>query len=374
MVILAIVSIASIVTPLGLYDTIAAEKTPTPESFAYLPDESSFGYGTPPRSTAPFTRTCGEEAACPGQTLNQTCNKARTNCTISYDSLMPSSLRELYGNGSLAIGPGVSGLFDIQWRSYTNTTDPFSNIGWTLKPYFRELSNLILDEKVEPVEGLIVDMVAGGIGFRNHTAPNTTLQYGATWSEDILFIKPETECVDLNITLDFAITTDSDAASGYDNIVFTDHGGLSNLSHVQPEFPGPINGQNSLQLKQRAEAAAWLNNFMTLIYYNATEPDPKSIGKLNVTLGAKFPFPAPNCSITNQSKCNNGQFFAFEWNSIQSSQNYGGYLNLFNISEGFLAQLPNPHHLTAANLSTIGRSASSIYPSIFRLEDIKKLI
>jgi hypothetical protein len=318
MVILAVVSIASIVTPLGLYDAIAAEKTLTSESFTYLPDESSFGYGTPPKSTAPFTRTCGVEAACPGQTLNQTCNRARTNCTVSYDSLIPSSLRELYGNGSLEIGPSVSSLFDIQWRSYTNVTDPDSDIGWTLKPYFRELSNLILDEKIEPVEGLIVDMVAGGIGFRKHTAPRATLQYGATWSEDILFIEPETQCVDLNITLDYSITTILGVASGYESVVLTDQGGLSSLSHIQPEFPGPINGQGDLQLKQRAKAAAWLNNFMTLVYYNATGPDPKSIGQLNVTEGAKFPFPAPNCNSTNESQCTKDSFLSLS--GIRSSQ------------------------------------------------------
>jgi hypothetical protein len=211
-------------------------------------------------------------------------------------------------------------------------------------------------------------MVAGGIGFRKHTAPRATLQYGATWSEDILFIEPETQCVDLNITLDYSITTILDAASGYESVVLTDHGGLSSLSHIQPEFPGPLNGRGDLQLKQRAEAAAWLNNFMPLVYYNATGPDPKSIGQLNVTEGAKFPFPAPNCNSTNESQCTKGQFFKFEWNSIQSSQNYGGYLNLFNISEGFPAQLPNPHHLTSANLSTIGKSTyvESALPSLLK--------
>lgn len=160
----------------------------------------------------------------------------------------------------------------------------------------------------------------------------------------------------MNITLDYAITTELGAASGYESIVLTEHGGLSSLSRVQPEFPGPINGQGNLQLKRRAQAAAWRNNFMTLVYYNASGPDPKSIGHLIVTEGAKFPFPLPNCNSTNESECNNGQFFTFQWNSIQSSQNYGGYLNLFNISEGLPAQLPNPHHLTSANLSTIGKS------------------
>lgn len=183
MVILAAVSIASIVTPLGLYDAIAAEENPTTESFTYLPGKSSFGYGTPPRSTAPFTRTCGTEVACPGQTFNQTCNRARTNCTVSYDSLIPSSLRKLYGNGSLNIGPSVSSLFDIQWRSYTNTTDPYSDIGWTRKPYFRELSNLILDEKIEPVEGLIVDMVRGAL------ASGTTQLLELRYSMGLLGVK-----------------------------------------------------------------------------------------------------------------------------------------------------------------------------------------
>ena len=354
MVVLALVSIASIVTPLGLYDAIAPASSLTSETFSYLRDDSAFGYGTPPRSTAPFTRDCGSNTSCPGQRFNQTCDNNGTSCTaVSYSNIIPPTLRELFGNGSLEMGPTVSGLFDIQWRTYTNTTNRYAELGWSVAPSFRELSNLILDEKIEPVEGLIVDMVEGGIGFRNHTAPQKALDYGATWSEDILFIEPETQCVDLNITLDFEILLDSGTTGGYQNIFVTDRGGMSGLNRTEPSFPSSIVGQSGLQLRDRAYAAAWLNNYMTMAFYNVTGMDPSHIGPLNITEGTRFPMPLANCSESDQSRCNDTNLFEFDWNSIQTSQNYAGYLNLGSNSN--LTNSLNPNGVTIDDLNSIGK-------------------
>jgi hypothetical protein len=49
--------------------------------------------------------------------------------------------------------------------TYNNGPDGFSILGWYLRCSYRQLSELVLDGKVEAVEGLIVDMVAGGLGF-----------------------------------------------------------------------------------------------------------------------------------------------------------------------------------------------------------------
>lgn len=343
---LFLVTIASILTPLGLYDNIEPQAAPTQELFTYVRDSSAFGYGTPARPDAPFTRVCGDYA-CPGQTLNQTCNHAGNNCSVVYDPVVPESLIDLFGNGSAKIGPSVSSMFDIQWRTYVNGTDIASSLGWYLRAAYQQLSVLILDEKVEPVEGLVVDMVSGGIGFRNHTAPLAPLTYGGTWTEDILFIEPETQCVDLNVTVDFLITTDFTAVWGFQNLTLTDRGGLSGLSRSQPDFPS-ANGQTDLNLAQRAYAAAWLNNFLTLAFYNATNPDPSNITHIDVALGQKLS--VPGLSNSTDATCN-ATDFGVAYNGIMSSINYGGYLNVF--ADNGNGSSPGENGINGSSFSTI---------------------
>lgn len=65
---------------------------------------------------------------------------------------------------------------------------------------------VLLDDKIEVVEGLIVDTRVGNasIGFRNHTLPQTN-GIGAVWMEvalvhfanrqNILFVEPQTKCI-----------------------------------------------------------------------------------------------------------------------------------------------------------------------------------
>ncbi|GFF34512.1 hypothetical protein IFM46972_04257 [Aspergillus udagawae] len=314
-IILGIVSIASIVTPLGLYESIEPAGSPTPEPFAYIRGTSPFSYGTPARSDAPFTRNCGLEQACPGTSLNKTCHQQGLleNCTVVYDSLVPEHLQNVFRDGANALGPSVSSIFDMQYRTLVNGTDPYSVLGWYEKPSYRSLQVLILDEKVEAVEGLVVDMVDGGIGFRNHTAPSKGLKYGSTWNEDILFIQPETQCVPLNFSIDFQLPSDLDTSLAAVNLVLKDHGGLSNLAQPGPSTSVPVNGQE-FDLWHRAWNAAWYNNFLTLAYFNATDPDPTNITRLDVTPGQTFKLENAN--------------FTLGYRSIRSTISLGEYLNL----------------------------------------------
>ncbi|GFG23361.1 hypothetical protein IFM61606_03240 [Aspergillus udagawae] len=314
-IILGIVSIASIVTPLGLYESIEPAGSPTPEPFAYINGTSPFSYGTPARSDAPFTRKCGLEQACPGTSLNKTCRQQGLleNCTIVYDSLVPEHLQNVFRDGASALGPSVSSIFDMQYRTLVNGTDQYSVLGWYAKPSYRSLQVLILDEKVEAVEGLIVDMVDGGIGFRNHTAPSKALKYVSTWNEDILFIQPETQCVPLNVSIDFQLPADGETNLPLVNLVLKDHGGLSNLAQARPSTSVPVNGQE-FDLWQRAWNAAWYNNFLTLAYFNATDPDPTNMTRLDVTPGQTF-----KLEYTN---------FTLGYRSIRSTISLGEYLNL----------------------------------------------
>lgn len=64
-----LIGIASIVTPLGLYEAIEARSSPSYEAFHPLVDNSPIGKGTMPRAKVPFTRHCStalEEVPCPG--------------------------------------------------------------------------------------------------------------------------------------------------------------------------------------------------------------------------------------------------------------------------------------------------------------------
>lgn len=73
-------------------------------------------------------------------------------------------------------------------------------------------------------------MKSGGVGFRNHSAPPFQ-PFGSTWTEDVLFIQPVTQCVDTNLTLDFSISkNDSEGDySGISQMVLTERGGFVNF-------------------------------------------------------------------------------------------------------------------------------------------------
>lgn len=60
-------------------------------------------------------------------------------------------------------------------------------------------------------------------------------------------------------------------------LVLTDHGGFSKLSRPGPDLTIFVYGQGDLDLKERTHKAAWLNNFLSLAYFNATGPDPTNI-------------------------------------------------------------------------------------------------
>jgi hypothetical protein len=349
---LLLLTIASIATPLGLYDSVEPPKSQTKTQFSYILDDSPFGYGTPPRADAPFSRNCGPDVACPGSTLNQTCNKAGSLeiCTSEYDRNIPETLRALYRDGATSFNPSVSSIFDIQWRTYKNATDTSGAAGWSLQSAYRQLSLLILDEGVKPVEGILVDMDTGGIGFRNHTAPQPSPVYGSTWTEDILFVQPETQCVSLNLTVDFQLPIDD--TSAVKNLRLTDRGGFSALPRTSPSLDMSPNGQLNLNLKERAYKAAWFNNFLTLVYFNATDPDLTNISRINVAEGAAFPITA----FSQSARVQLGQ------DIFRSNTEFGDYLNLNNTasrnqSNGYA----NPFGINTGNFSAISKYPRASY-------------
>jgi hypothetical protein len=232
-----LLTVASIVTPLGLYETVAPQSALTEEPFSYAQDTTSMGIGTLPRNSdfGP-SRICGGILAkvCPWSDTILV-EGFNTSFPEGYDRRVPKNITEIYNAGLFGFDRTVSSVFDIQWRTYKKVVQSRSmkDDQQYLVGDYRHLSQMVLNDAWEAVTGLLVDTKKGGIGFRNHTAPPVT-PFGSTWSEDLLFIEPETECVDLNITMDFSIPYSDDDRNDVEDLVVTDHGGFADINKEIP--------------------------------------------------------------------------------------------------------------------------------------------
>lgn len=382
-IVLAIlVAIAAIVTPMGLYETIVVSDSPTPSAFHYVEDESPFGQGTPPRTDMTWSRFCGAHTlvACPNSFSNVTFFSNSTGNYYNvrkYDTQVPKYVVDAFQSGLSDFNKSVSSIFDIQARYYSwsresEEPDPKEPNNGTKYPVsaFRPIQSLVLEDQVTLVEGLIVDMVNGGIGFRNHSAPPLD-GYGSKWSEDILFIEPESQCVDTNLTIDFMIPQYYSDTSTMSNLVLTDHGGFANLITEYPAV-NVYDAQHHPNLRDRAYKAAWMNNAYSMAFMNVTsiknqsDPDSRAFEYLNSTVGRRFPLMYSNSTSTTP--------MTFDPYSLETSTLFGYYLSgldrgvegfnstsIFNTSENYTvpprpALYSNPFKITQSDFNTIGKS------------------
>ncbi|KAI4188577.1 MAG: hypothetical protein L6R41_002045 [Letrouitia leprolyta] len=73
----------------------------------------------------------------------------------------------------------LSGAFDIQFRSWAVDIETYRISGIPMVdrglPYsigaYRPLNSVLLHNTTEALEGVLVDTVNGGVGYRNHTLP-----------------------------------------------------------------------------------------------------------------------------------------------------------------------------------------------------------
>ncbi|KAI9681351.1 MAG: hypothetical protein M1817_002634 [Caeruleum heppii] len=289
---LILLSIAAIVTPLGLTDGIDFADSDS-VSFRYIRDESPYGQGTAPRAyDVALTRVCGGGfvgRSCPGVESDRTFVRNRTgefsdgNDTLNVS--IPSSLSDVFRSATSDPQDTRSGLFDMQYRLYSaafqqqiqNGTSNYS-IGT-----FRTLDTVLLRKQIELIEGLVVDPVNGGIGFRNHTLP-VEQPYGASWSEDLTWLEPVTECVDTNLTRVF--TVGPQPPKPLDNITIVDEGGFAQLTQDYPILD-LNNSQARPQLRERAFKAAAIHNALAMIFLNVTEEGQVG-GVRDTFLGKRF--------------------------------------------------------------------------------------
>ena len=293
-----LITVASAIAPLGLHnDSYATNPDPVP--FSYVHDDSPIGGATASRGDYMIDRGCGWyiDINCPGANGGY--------ITFSNDSgyfadaapgvqdpyinvSVPPNITDAFTSATNTEGNTISSIFDIRYRSYFNYANKTVPKGeeWINqgKPFTqgvpRFFQSLIMDNKIEPIEGLVVDMVNGGVGFRNHTLPPAS-PYGTTWSEDLLWLEPDTICVNLNVSLDYTLAGPGDSETGAMGPRLTDRGGIVN---AQPERVKVINfkiGQSDPQLYQRAYmgAVGTLSNIVT------------GFDKINVTkrLGDTYP-------------------------------------------------------------------------------------
>jgi hypothetical protein len=171
-----LIALAGVITPLGIYQTLTpAANVQTP--FKYLVDASPFGFGTPPRTNLGFNRVCTDinyfPIPCPStnsvEISSTDGNFTDDSYPDGYDISIPQSLLDIYSSG-VGNDTTISNFFDIQWRQYMITADQtgeFNNGSNYVVGVFRGMQMLSLNNAVQPVDGLIVDTINGGIGFRN---------------------------------------------------------------------------------------------------------------------------------------------------------------------------------------------------------------
>ncbi|OAX82468.1 hypothetical protein ACJ72_03186, partial [Emergomyces africanus] len=346
--ILGVVAIAAIVTPLGLYDAIVPAHSTSLRPFQYTKDTTSFGFGTTPRSGLGFNRFCGNlgRTTCPGSdVVIEKYPNGSQYLPYGYDARIPPKIMDTFQSGLKSLPPTVSSLFDIEWRTYGIRTEPDVNNGSKyLVGDYRQAGVMALNDAYDIVEGLIVDTKNGGIGFRNHTTPSP-LPHGSEWSEDLLFVEPHTVCIDTNLTMDFSIPFSG--INQFENLVLTDRGGFVNLNTSYPTYDR-LDSQTDPDFFGRAYKAAYLNNVLTMVYFNLSNPRTKDLepfSYLKSEMNKTFPLERniqayPDRFLTNR-----------KWGTYLKLSS--GLFNSTSNSTGSGIVYPNPFGITAKNFSSI---------------------
>ncbi|KAH8170045.1 hypothetical protein LIA77_10589 [Sarocladium implicatum] len=303
-----LIAIARVITPLGLYEVDEIATRPFRGTFSSVRDAGAFAAGTSPRKSEPFTRECAFGSCrgpCPytdDDVLVWDRGGVSINCTDleNVNVTVPREVHDIYTSGTRYAHTTVSNFFDIQWRQLTTTFDRSLNNGTPIAVgAFRTLETFALDEQIRAVEGLIVDGRRGGIGFRNHTIPEHSGR-GVQWTEDLLFLMPETECVDNGLTMDFGISTSLGGSSSskiaVSNLVLTDRGGFASFNTTDPTEYEPHDEGNTPNLKSRAYQAAWGTTFHTMLYLNVTvrsndSESGKPFERISSEIGKTFKLP-----------------------------------------------------------------------------------
>ncbi|KIJ28520.1 hypothetical protein M422DRAFT_189643 [Sphaerobolus stellatus SS14] len=249
-----LVAISAAIAPLGLKVGPTLLSAETLNAASHVQDTSPIGLATSPRQNYTYDRICGsfDPVACPG-------NGDNGNTSV----ISPEIIQRF---NSTPWGP-----FSMQFRRFFtgrggyNYTMTYGSVGI--------VESFILREDMFIVDGLVVDLGdSPGVGLLNHTIP-TNIPHGATWSQDILWLEPETTCVNMNLTLDYVIDSQGSPKELFN---LTDRGGFVNLTRDYPQLnrDGQI-----INLYEHAYKGAVLSIDGTLQSFNNMTRNESYIGK-----------------------------------------------------------------------------------------------
>ena len=204
---LIIIAVAGIITPVGLSESFTRGDIVN-ATFTYAFDPSVFGQGTPSRRGYGISRTCGNGSIpCPGIQFGDKIQSTHSTRGMIYNPTVADNITDCFRSGTEASGDLRVNPFQVQFRQFwtarnkNQTSDVMNTTG-----DFALLEHIYFSEKFEVREGVVIDTINGGIGFRNHTVPaSSNVKHGATWTEDLLWIEPDTSCVDTNWTVEFKL-------------------------------------------------------------------------------------------------------------------------------------------------------------------------
>lgn len=315
---------AGILTPLGLSSdgNVAVERS---VPFVLSPDNTNFGRSSVPRSEYSFNRACGSTRMipCPGSVAPVTSSE---NGTLTYayaNTSIAENVSTIFNSGAGGLETTISTIFDIQYRRYRQDREPRGFVDNGRPRTVGQLrfgQSFLLDNRLQAIDGVIIDTRNGGVGFRNHSVP-TGISQATTWTENLLWVEPITSCVDLNLSIEFQL---DQRGRDVKEAFLVDEGGLNALSGISTRYD-ESKPQDNPDLFGRAHYAAVNGNALIAQHLN--------ISLENTHMGARHKLP-------------------LEWPGQEPSQDlFGvervdyvvanpGALYLSRIGSGWIVQLP----------------------------------
>ncbi|KAI5840137.1 hypothetical protein DFP73DRAFT_483271, partial [Morchella snyderi] len=246
---LYLTTISSVITPLSLKERLV-DRIDSSLPFEFAFNNDTFILETAERKSYELMRVCGGfgvDDRCPGQ-KNPTDGVDKN----SYISGRPGPLGQDDISDVSYYGASVASVFDIEFRNYIMNQHP------GMAPYaigqFRFLETLILTWGYKLIDGLVVEMRHGGVGFRKHALPlRGRNKHGAGCDETLLWMTPETVCEANIVSLE--VTKDKE---GNITIGLLDMGGFSWKGWERK--PRAVNASQPPNLVERAWSGAYYFN------------------------------------------------------------------------------------------------------------------
>ncbi|KAH8923368.1 hypothetical protein BT69DRAFT_1319582, partial [Atractiella rhizophila] len=242
-----LIAIAGVITPLGLAIGIK-EGARRAVGTRYVKDDSSTGRAMAPRDDYHAGRFCSGGLHCPGQ--------------LNYYGLVPQNISTKFSAEYSTLA--------LQFRNFFGGKFKQNDLNGTSisMGYLGQTESFVLRDDIFAIEGAVVDMRErrAGIGFLNHSLPAIDNE-GASWTRDILWLEPITECTDTNITFEY---TTEDFLSLPQNITLVDHGGFWNLTGQELEDKD-IHDDQQLNLREKTRKTAINMNRLLMLSLNISQ-------------------------------------------------------------------------------------------------------